>query len=206
MKDLIVLTADKSMKLVVESLLARTVYLRLRSITFDAIPHPENDPGVRLRAHSFLRSQLRNYGYAVAVCDRCGSGKETKSREVLEKRIEDGLQSNGWENRSAAVVIDPELENWMWGDWGTSSNALRWTNARSLREWLIQEDLLNATHAKPHDPKRALERSAQCAGKRWSSSIHQQIATEARVEGCTDPAFLKLRSVLQGWFPLEVTV
>jgi hypothetical protein len=135
MKDLIVLAADKSMKLVLEALLARAAHLRLRSITFDAFSHPENDPGVRLRAHSFLRGQLGNYGYAVALCDRCGSGsKETHSRETLEKRIEGGLQSNGWENRSAAVVIDPELENWMWGDWGTSSNALRWTNARSLRE------------------------------------------------------------------------
>jgi hypothetical protein len=202
MKDLIVLAADKSMKLVVEALLGRAVHLRFRSISFDAVAHPENDPGVRLRAHSFLRSQLKNYCYAVAVCDRSGSGGERLSRQKIEERIEAGLQTNGWDNRGIAIVIDPELENWMWGDWKATTDALRWVNVQGLRDWLIEKELLRMADAKPDDPKRALECAAKCAGKRWSGSIHQQIATQARIDGCTDPAFLKLRSTLQNWFPL----
>jgi hypothetical protein len=202
MKDLIVLADDKSMKLVMEALLGRAVHLRLRAISFDAVAHPENDPGIRLRAHNFLRSQLRNYGYAIAICDRSGSGRENLSREKIEERIEAGLQANGWENRAIAIVIDPELENWMWGDWNVSSEALRWVDAHGLREWLIEQDLLSSGRAKPKDPKRALKCAAKCSGKRWSSSIHQQIAAQARIDGCTDPAFLKLRSNLQNWFPI----
>jgi len=202
MKDLIVLAADKSMKLVVDALLGRAIHLRLRTISLDAVTHPESDPGVRLHAHNFLRSQLRNYTYAVAMCDRSGSGGENLSRERIEERIEDGLHANGWENRAVAIVIDPELENWMWGDWNATSDALRWVDTQSLREWLIEQDHLALAFAKPKDPKRALECAAKCSGKRWSSSIHQQIATRARIDRCIDPAFLKLRSALQNWFPL----
>jgi hypothetical protein len=202
MKDLIVLAADKSMKLVVEALLARIVHLKLRSLSFDAVAHPENDPGVRLRAHSFLRGQLRNYHYALVMCDRCGSGGETLSRVKLEERIEDGLNKNGWEKRATAIVIDPELENWMWGDWPVTSEALRWTGPQNLREWVTETGHLKEAEAKPRDSKKALEDACRCVGKRWSSSIHQRIATQARFENCTDPAFLKLKSVLQSWFPI----
>ena len=206
MKDLIVLAADKSMKLVVDALLGRAV-LKLRTISFDTVTHPENDPGVRLRAHNFLRSQLRNYHYAVAVCDRSGSGGERLARRGIEERIENGLRANGWDHRAIAIVIDPELENWMWGDWDATSDALRWADTKSVRDWVIEQQLLSSGHAKPSDPKNALQCAAKYSGKRWSSSIHQQIAAQARIDGCTDPAFLKLRSALQDWFPLAaVTV
>jgi hypothetical protein len=202
MKDLVVLAADKSLQLVLSSLLARPNDLALREISFDALVHPDRDPGVRLRSHHFLRGQLRNYQFAIAVCDRSGSGREELSRTELETRMEAALHANGWEGRASAVVIDPELEIWMWGDWPVTSRALRWTSAISLAQWLIQENLLVEGHSKPSDPKRTLECAAQCARKGWSSAIHQEIAGRAQCDGCTDPAFLKLRNTLTGWFGL----
>src|ERR1035437_1529310 len=201
MKDLIVLAADKSMKLVMDGLLTRSAELGLRAVSFDAVVHEKRDPGVRLEAHSFLHSQLRRYGHALAICDRHGSG-QARSRQEIEDRIEGNISVNGWNDRAAAIVIDPELENWMWGDWRATSQALTWSDARTLRQLLVDGNLLRVEDAKPCDPKAALESAARCCGKRWSSSIHQEIAGRARIESCIDPAFLKLRSVLQRWFPL----
>jgi hypothetical protein len=202
MKDLIVLAADKSLQLVMQSLLGRFADLRVREISFDAVIHVRRDPGVCLDAHNFLRPLLRGYGNAVAICDWHGCGQEARSRQEIESRIEENLFANGWGDRAAAIVIDPEIENWIWGDWRATSRILNWRGDQDLRQWLIEKSLLGPSDAKPHDPKGAFKSALRCVDKRWSSAFHQQIATEARFEGCIDAAFLKLRSVLHGWFGL----
>jgi hypothetical protein len=204
MKDLIVLAADKPMKLMLEALLGRTAKLRVRGMSFEVDVHPGRDSGVYRYAHDFLRGKfpLTAFRYALAVCDRDGTGREGLSREKLEQDIEGRLRTNGWENRSAAIVILPELESWVWGDWAVTSQALGWKTSPSLRDWLIGQDLLGADQAKPYNPKEAFQSAARCVRKPESSAIHQQIAAQSRFENCTDPAFLKLRTVLQGWFPI----
>jgi hypothetical protein len=203
MKDLIVLAADKPMKLVLEALLGRTAKLGVRTVSFEVDVHPGRDSGVYQDAHDFLRRKfpLKEYRFALAVCDCDGTGRKAP-REKLEHDIESRLHINGWPNRASAIVIDPELESWVWGDWTATSDALGWETSPKLREWLIGQNLLGGDHPKPYKPKEALQAAARCARKPWSSAIHQQIATEARIDGCTDPAFLKLRSTLQNWFPL----
>lgn len=202
MKDLIVLAADKSLQLVMQSLLARSADLGIRVMSFDAVVHVRRDPGVCLDAHNFLRPLLRGYGNAIAICDRHGCGQEARSRQDIEGRIESNLSANGWTDRAAAIVIDPEIENWIWGDWRVMTRALRWPESPDLRHWLIENGLLGRADAKPRDPKGALESAIRFVDKRWSSALHKQIAEEARFERCIDPAFLKFRSVLQRWFPL----
>jgi hypothetical protein len=170
----------------------------------DLAVHIERDPGVAVRAHEFLRSSSRRYAHALAILDYEGSGHETRTREQLEERIEQALHANGWEDRAAAVAIGPELENWMWGDWSATAVAINWTgDGTSLRLWLTEQGLFQPQHAKPRDPKSALVRAAKQASKGWSSAIHASIASRARIAECTDPAFLKLRSVLRRWFPSE---
>ena len=204
MKDLIVLAADKPMKLMLEALLGRTAKLGVRAMSFEVDVHPGRDSGVYRYAHDFLRGKflLTEYRYALAVCDHDGTGKEGLSREKLEQDIEGRLHINGWENRASAIVIDPELESWVWGDWAVTSQALGWKTSPSLREWLLGQALLGADRAKPYKPKEAFLFAARYARKPESSAIHQQIATQARFENCTDPAFLKMKSVLQNWFPV----
>lgn len=202
MKDLVVLAPCKSIKLVMDAVLGRPAHLGIRMLTFSSFVHEKRDPGVCLDAHHFLRAQHREYGFAIAICDFEGSGQKSRSRNQIEERIEMNLSANGWEKRAAAIIIHPELENWMWGDWKATSSALGWADTLPLRDWLKERTLLKASEAKPRDPKEALEAAARYVGKPFSSAIHQQIAAEARFDGCTDPAFLKLRSVLQTWFPL----
>jgi hypothetical protein len=206
MKDLIVLAADKSLQLVVRSLLMRSADLGLREISFDVVVHIGRDPGVCLDAHNFLRPLLRRYSFALAICDHEGSGQETRSREHLEEGIERKLSANGWVDRAAAIVIEPELESWIWGDWRASAQALNWRETQPLKDWLIEKNLLDPNEPKPREPKEALQSAVRHCGKGWSSAVHQKIAGEARFESCIDTAFLKLRSVLRNWFQLDVTV
>ena len=185
-----------------DSLLARPAALGVRVVSCQSFVHERRDPGVYSEAQTFLRERLSDYRFALAVCDRDGSGQEARPREEIERKIEENLAANGWEERAAAVVIDPELESWVWGDWRASRRALNWPPSHNLREWLITQGLLESGGPKPLDPKAALKSALRFVDQGWSSSLHQQIASEARIHGCTDPAFLKLRSVLQSWFPI----
>src|ERR1035437_1155001 len=109
-RDLIVLTADPSMKAAIKGMLGRHHAIGIHAISSEVISHPTRDPGVLGDAHNFLQAASGNYRHALAVCDRHGCGKEAQSREELESGIESRL-SKQWAGRAAAVVIDPELEN-----------------------------------------------------------------------------------------------
>jgi hypothetical protein len=202
LKDLVVLTADKSMKLGVEALLARPAELGIRPLSFDAYAHPDNDPGVFGKGHDYLRTFVRSHRYAIAMCDWDGCGREPLAREQIESRIEQRLRANGWATNSTAIVLYPELEAWIWGDWPLVADFIRWpSGASDLRNWLIQEGLLHADRVKPHDPKKALLAAMRSSRIPFTSALHQRLGERAAFAECVDPAFLKLRLKLQEWFP-----
>jgi len=78
------------------------------------------------------------------------------------------------------------------------------SNIFALSAWLKSEGFRTEEEAKPRQPKRALEEALQLARKRRSSSIYRQLAERVGVHRCTDPAFLKLKTVLQSWFGTAV--
>src|SRR5690348_12743430 len=173
-KDLIVLTADKSMKLGVQALLGRAGQLAMRAVSYDVISHPENDPGVYGDGHNLLRPQCRRYRYAISICDRDGCGREALSREELEHRIGERLRGNGWEERSSSIVIDPELEAWIWGDWDVLAKKLPWDgDGGALRQWLTNRKLLLPEQAKPARPKEALQAAMRHARIPFTSAVHE---------------------------------
>lgn len=55
--------------------------------------------------------------------------------------------------------------------------------------------------AKPH-PKEVVEAALRIKGIPRSSSIYYEIATKVNFDGCSDPAFVKLRATLAAWFPI----
>jgi hypothetical protein len=120
----------------------------------------------------------------------------------LEEDIERRLRQNGWADRSAAVVIDPELEAWFWGDSPHVRYVLGWS-ARfgNIGAWLEAQGLLPPGERKPARPKAAVQEALRWTGQRRSSSLYRELAEPAAFEGCTDPAFAKFKSVLRAWFP-----
>lgn len=201
--DLLSLVADKDMELGLQGLLTDPARVGIRPIRSTVLVHPKRDPGVLRQCHDFLRSQQRLASHALVLFDREGCGK-VATRVALENEVETRLRQNGWEGRSAAVVIDPELEVWVWGGYAAVATALGWPGAGSaLQEWLVQEGFLRLGQNKPERPKEALERTLYALRKPRSSSIYFHVARQLDTDACLDPAFLKLRATLQGWFPPE---
>jgi hypothetical protein len=202
--DLVVLVADKNMRFALEGLLTRHQSLKIHSIAAQVLIHPRHDSGALLECHEFLRLWQRRASYALVVFDR-DDRPDPPLRGELEDIVEKRLAESGWRDRSAAVVIDPELEAWLWSDSPHVAAALRWSAANvpntSLEQWLVQAGHLEVNQRKPRRPKEAVEAVLELSKTPPSSSIFREIAERVSFQRCTDPAFLKLRSVLARWFP-----
>jgi hypothetical protein len=202
--DLLVLVADKDARLTLEGILARHRHLGIRRIEATFLAGAYHDSYVFRRCHDLLRPQQKHTARAVVVFDREGCGS-LSPRGTLEAEVEMRLAQNGWEGRSVAVAIDPELEAWVWSDSPHVDATLGWEQRGvQLRAWLGEQGFLEQGHSKPVRPKEALEAALRNSNKKRSSSLFRELATRVSFERCTDPAFLKLKSTLQSWFPPEV--
>lgn len=201
LKDLVVLIADKNIEWTLRGLFSRPQSLGIREISCDFYPHSERDPGCRLRGHDFLRPFARSHAHALVVFDREGSGGDEVERTDLERQVEDRLSSSGWGDRAAAVVIDPELEIWVWSDSPHVESALGWKSTEMpLKDWLKQKGWLREGESKPAQPKTAVEETLRLAGTPRSASIYDKLARQVSTKRCVDGAFLKLRQTLVRWF------
>ena len=61
-----------------------------------------------------LRGYAHDHAYALVMFDRDGSG-DSSPREDIRTSVDAQLSAAGWPDRSKTIVIDPELEVWMWG-------------------------------------------------------------------------------------------
>jgi hypothetical protein len=198
-RDLIVVTADADAKLAVETLLSRNQSLGIRPVEFRCVRYQGRDAGCRSLVHDFLRPFCRQYGHALVVFDRHGCGDD-RERRAIEADVELRLTANGW-NECAAVVIDPELEAWVWSPSPAVGHALGWTaNEPQLRTWLHDRGMLQPGHAKPDVPKEAMHAALRKAGRPTSPAIFAEIAERVSFASCVDPAFEKLVATLRKWF------
>jgi len=203
-KDLVVLVSDRNMEYAVKGLLLRTQSLGIRQLTIDCYAHPEHDPGCLLSGHDFLRPFINKFTHGLVILDYDGCGKERHPRCELEKQMESQLAESGWGNRAAAIIIEPELEIWVWSHSRQVDQVLGWSGRDpDLRTWLMQEGYIRTRLAKPAQPKKVFEQVLKLAGKARSSSIFYQLAGTVGLERCTDPAFNKLKAILRTWFPSE---
>jgi len=195
-----VLVADKNMEAAVSALLARHQALGIRAIRWEVFVHPARDPGCLRRCHDFLRAQSVNFEHALVLFDRRGCGS-AESASTLETEVENRLHASGWGDRAKAIVIDPELEVWVWSDSPHVDEALGWTGRLpGLWHWMISEGHTSRVATKSSDPKRAMEEALRVVRVARSSAIYGQLAGCVSFERCRDPAFLRLRQTLASWF------
>ena len=199
--DLVALVADKNMKFAVRGVLRRHQALRIRPIRADVLDHPRRDAGCYGECEDFLRPFQDMYSYALVVFDREGCGREGLGRVELQREVEERLATAGWSGRNRAIVIDPELEAWVWSDSPRVDDVLGWRGRNpDLRSWLRQERLLEANKAKPADPKEAVLRALREARRKPSSSLFETLANCVSLTRCQDTSFAELRSTLRRWF------
>jgi hypothetical protein len=200
--DLVVLTADRNMQFTIEGLLKRTQAFAMRTISSVFYTHPQRDPGCLRLSDAFLRPAVMRFAHAIVMFDREGCGQENKTRGELEHQVESALSQSGWADRAAAIVIDPELENWVFSGSSEVDQVLGWSgNNPPLRKWLKNQNFLEAGQIKPNRPKEALEAALRCVRLPRSSSLYGSLAQRVGIGRCTDGAFQKLRNTLQSWFP-----
>jgi len=201
LRELIVLVADSNTEYTIKGLLSRPEALGIRRLSTSAVRHPERDPGCLLRAPEFLRPFCGRYHRALVMLDREGSGREGELREDLERDLEHRLAAD-WHDRAAAVVLDPELEVWLWSDSPHVDAVLGWRDrSPDLRSWLRERSLLAGNSIKPRQPKEAVEKALRVVWKPRSSVLYRRLAEQVSLRRCDDPAFRKFRTVLQSWFP-----
>jgi hypothetical protein len=200
-KDIVFLVADKDMENALNGMLVRPKSLGIRSLEYSIFVHPRRDPGCRTECVRFLRPFARQFRYAVVLFDYQGSGKEKHSLEALQAELEADLARNGWEDRARIIIIQPELEAWVWSDSPQVDSILGWKDSpTNLRVWLRENGLLEQNAVKPQDPKKAMLQTLREIRKPLSSSLFRQIAEQVSLNRCQDAAFIRLRETLRAWF------
>lgn len=200
-KELIVLAADLDIENAIRGLFARPSRLKVKTPSFDILRHPNRDPGCRTSAAELLRPSLDKYQHVLVVFDRDGCGSNLP-REEIQAEVEEQLAQNGWKNRSKAIAIEPEIENWVWSESPKMLRAMGWRESYpELKEFLNAKGLWPRQKLKPPDPKKAMRETMRAAREKRSPPIFFRIAEEANVRGCRDPAFNELLQTLREWFP-----
>jgi hypothetical protein len=199
--DCVILVADLDTENAIKGVLARPQSIGCRKFSFEIYRHPRRDPGVRLESRMFLRTFCGSCDHSVVIFDKHGSGADQLPPAQIERQIETDLATD-WNQNCAAVVIDPELECWVWSDSPEVDINIGWSGRTpTLRQWLLAEKLWLADDIKPKDPKLAFERALFRANKAKSAVIFEALGRSVSTKRCGDRAFLKLRGTLCRWFP-----
>lgn len=201
-QDLVLLVADKQMEFAVRGLLERHHALRIRPVSHTIYVHLNRDPGCFNEADSFLRPFHDSFRYAMVLFDYQGSGQTNRPIEEIQDEVEERLRRTGWGERACCIVLDPELEVWVWSDSPEVDRCLRWISRENrVREWLETRGMWEPDQSKPEQPKAALELALRKVEMPRSASLFQDLAERVSVNRCTDGAFARFRSTLQMWFP-----
>lgn len=206
MKDLIVLVADADTEQVIKTLLnIRCRSLHIRPINFEVVRHPNRDAGVYRGAPELLRAYARTASYALVLLDREGSGGERRyTASEMEQDLEQRLRTNGWvkpdgNSRCAVIVLDPELETWVWSG-SPHVAAVLGLDEATLGQ--VLEGFERHPNGKPRRPKEALQAALRRSGRPFSAAIFAELARRVSLQG-NERAFDKFRATLQKWFSEE---
>lgn len=205
MKDIIILVADGCQEKLIEGLLPRIPNSsNTKPFTYDIYKHPEHDSGCCNDSQEILRPFINQYRYAIVILDYEGCGHESnKSCQEVEQIIEGKLRSNGWEGRNVAIVVNPEIENWVWINSQHVEAAIGWNSDQSLYDWSRTSGFLAQGDSKPIRPKETFEKALKKSNTSKSSAIFKKISTKVSYKKCEDEAFKKLLSKLIEWFREE---
>ena len=156
MKDLALLVADKNMDFAMRGILTRNMSLGIRVISFETEIHPGRDGGVRTTGPETLALLKDQFYHGMIMLDWEGSGSDADRASILERELDSRL-SRSWGDRAKAIVIEPELDAWVWGADNAMGGVLGWSEALGIRRWLTARGYRFDREKKPLRPKEALE-------------------------------------------------
>jgi hypothetical protein len=202
--NLIILVADRNTQFLMQGLLLRHHSFGIKDLSESIehiFVHIQRDAGCYNQCSEFLRPYHQDYNYTLVIFDHEGSGQEQVSRLEIETKLEEKLSLSGWENRAKVIVLEPEIESWVWSDSPHVEKILGWEEKTpNLRDWLKAKNFLTKNELKPPRPKEAVEEALREVKKPRSSSIYLELAQKVSFRNCTDESFIKLKQTLQEWF------
>jgi len=199
MKDLVLLVADKNMHFALKGALERPQALEIHPVQYDIQVHPGRDGGMRKSGPEILAFQKQRFSHALAILDFEGSGTNLANGQELEAQLDERLR-RAWDTQAKAIVIEPELDVWVWGSDNAMQEVIPWPPGKTIREWLSQQGFQFNSNGKPERPKEALESLLQKLKLPRSSTLYQDIAGRISLRKCKDEAFQRLRQQLVTWF------
>lgn len=197
--DVVLLVADKDMEYALRGMLARPEALGIRPIRHIFRRHGDHDAGVRVEAPEYLRDFSADSSYALVLFDHAGCG-DTRPAAEIEQSVQVRLDRSGWAGRSAVVVIEPELEAWVWS---TSPQVHRALGISAQQRSHLLAARPRAETGKPVDPKEAMHAALRLGRTRLSASLFRELAGTVGLRRCRDRSFQRLLGTLRTWFPPE---
>lgn len=173
---------------------------KTQAFIFKIAVHPYRDPGIYNASDDFLKPFSDKFDFAMVMLDYKGCGKENKSTDEIARDIREKLDKSGWESRSSVIVINPELENWIWVNESRIQDAISWELETGIYEWLHRNNLKRHDVTKPDNPKEAFEAALKLCHTPRSSSIYYQISSRSSYKDCQDVSFRNMISQLKTWF------
>ncbi len=164
----------------------------------------EETPAAFTKPRKFCSLSSDRPAHALVIFDHDGSGQEERDASDLVSDLQSRLSKGGWNDRAEVIVVEPELEVWVWSESPEVERTLGWSGqSTNLRTWLASRGLWPVDKTKPPRPKEAVEKVLREVRVRRSSSIYRQLAQRVSLERCEDQSFLELKRILRSWFPLE---
>jgi hypothetical protein len=207
LRPVMFIVADKNMEYMFRGFLERpNAHLSLACGAFDFQPAhdlisaPDHDPGLYAKAGGYARGASRSHARLVIALDAEWEGSPGAVK--IATHVGRECQQVGWDpEHVCAVVIDPEIENWVWQDNPNVQAAVGHQGPKTLRRLLAEDGTWPEDASKPHRPKETLEAVLRRNRVPRSSGLYRKIAGRVTVKGCTDPAFRSLVAAMQRWFP-----
>ncbi len=197
--DLVALVPDVHIDAIIRALVQRL----WPQISFRSVK-AKGDPDVFHQAAERLRRFIRQAHYALVILDfRWARPSDLETSHQVRENLKDRLSQSGWQDRCEVVVIDPEIEIWLWADVRTLARAIEPEHENEILKLLPQGSV------KPRNPKEELDRVISQINRDYrvrakrDTRLYERFAWEIpkkRLERCADPAFQHLRSALSSWF------
>lgn len=208
MRPCLFLVPDKNIEKMICGFLSRTGWYQSLGCSpfafdprIDLIVDPGRDPGIYKRADALLLPYASSHEHAVVMVDAAWAG--SPGSEAIREKVQQHITKAGWPgDTGCAIVLDPEVEVWVWQHTPHVLAALGVTkDYEALQQELQEKNCWTPGASKPHAPKEAVEYVLRKAKKPRSAAIYEQIAGQVTLRKCNDPALQQIQHCLQRWYP-----
>jgi hypothetical protein len=203
-----VLTADADAQALLQSVLGRHRALGIRPITYHVHRFPGRDSGMIKQGPEIARVLVdkTQYSRLLLVWDHHGSGWESRSPEESMALIQERLDGITWLRRASAVVLLPELEEWLWHCKRSIAMRLKMTELELSASMKLASDRLGRS---PEQSMRELPKElfgTVFYGKMKKQPLPEDfkaLGASARIADLRRSAsFESFNRILHGWFSI----